>query len=154
MSADGSVIVGSGVSDDGAQAFRWTEATGMVGLGVPAGWYSMSAESVSGDGSIIVGEALGGDYRAFIWDESHGWRNLNDVLKNDYGLVAVMSGWTLTKAISISADGKTIVGEGYDPNGNDSAWIAHLVPEQSSFVLAVVGAIGIILRSRRCGSKS
>ena len=33
VSADGSVVVGSGTSANGYEAFRWTQATGMVGLG-------------------------------------------------------------------------------------------------------------------------
>ncbi|MGV2388389.1 MAG UNVERIFIED_CONTAM: hypothetical protein LVR29_08855 [Microcystis novacekii LVE1205-3] len=33
VSADGSVVVGSSSSDTGTQAFRWTQETGMVGLG-------------------------------------------------------------------------------------------------------------------------
>ena len=38
VSADGSVVVGRDANADGDQAFRWTEAGGMVGLGdLPGG---------------------------------------------------------------------------------------------------------------------
>jgi hypothetical protein len=59
--------VGNGVSGDGAvavgvsggyggQAFRWTAAGGMQGLGdLPGGAFSSGAGGVSGDGSVIVG---------------------------------------------------------------------------------------------------
>jgi probable HAF family extracellular repeat protein len=33
VSADGSVVVGRGSSANGNEAFRWTQGTGMVGLG-------------------------------------------------------------------------------------------------------------------------
>ena len=33
VSADGSMIVGRGITGLGAEAYRWTEAEGMVGLG-------------------------------------------------------------------------------------------------------------------------
>jgi hypothetical protein len=48
----------------------------------------------------------------------------------------------LTKAVGISADGKTIIGQGYDPSGNDAAWVAH-VPEPSSITLALFGMLGL-----------
>jgi probable HAF family extracellular repeat protein len=134
VSADGSVVVGSGINDDGVEAFRWTAATGMVGIGAE------DALSVSGDGSIIVGDVLGGDYRADIWDAARGWRDLRSVLVNDYGLGNSLTGWVLTKAVGISADGKTIIGTGYDPNGSDAAWVAH-VPEPSTNALAVLAAV-------------
>jgi probable HAF family extracellular repeat protein len=38
VSADGSVVVGNSQSANGLEAFRWTQATGMVGLGdLPGG---------------------------------------------------------------------------------------------------------------------
>ena len=44
MSADGSVIVGYSQSDFGAEAFRWTESEGMVGLGdLPGGEFYSQA---------------------------------------------------------------------------------------------------------------
>ena len=37
-----------------------------------------------------------------------------------------LTGWTLTQASGISADGRTIVGFGRNPRGQTEAWIAHL----------------------------
>lgn len=58
VSADGSVVVGSAGIDGFQQAFRWTEETGMAGLGFPdpegLGGYSVALK-VSGDGTTIVG---------------------------------------------------------------------------------------------------
>ncbi len=79
------------------------------------------AYAVSADGSVVVGTGEYASSRAFIWDQSHGMRNLKEVLENDYGLD--LTGWTLTRATGISADGLTIVGY-----GNNGAWIAKIAP--------------------------
>jgi hypothetical protein len=63
---------------------------------------------------------------AFIWDATNGLRNLQDVLTNDYGLGAQLTGWQLTWATGISDDGNVIVGNGVytDSNLNEynEAW--------------------------------
>ena len=49
VSADGLVVVGGSSSANGGEAFRWTQAGGMVGLGdLPGGSFSSVAWSVSG----------------------------------------------------------------------------------------------------------
>jgi uncharacterized membrane protein len=89
-SYDGSVIVGGGSSEENVipgttEAFRWTEAQGLVGLDdLPGGLYASKAADVSSDGSVIVGQASTDRGReAFIWDEQHGLRNLREVLENE-----------------------------------------------------------------------
>jgi probable HAF family extracellular repeat protein len=87
VGAGGSVVVGySDVSSGLAQhAFRWTAATGMVDLGVPAGdARSARAHDVSSDGTVIVGEAefpdpqhfIGIRNSAFRWTQVGGFQNL------------------------------------------------------------------------------
>jgi probable HAF family extracellular repeat protein len=119
ISADGSVVVGSTGCCADKQAFRWTEAGGMVGLGdLPGGAFDGSALAISADGSIVVGEgttASGG--RAFIWDEANHMCQLDQVLTNDFGLD--LEGWTLVRAMGISDDGLTIVGQGLNPSGEN-----------------------------------
>jgi len=99
----------------------------MVGLGYLAGGPKLNlsyACAVSGDGSVVIGLAdSASGYNAFVWDSVTGMRSLQSVLTNDYHLD--LSGWKLTGARGISADGKTIVGEGKH-NGHREAWIAHL----------------------------
>ena len=79
--ADGLTIVGHGRNLDftDSEAFRWTEATGMVGLG------HGEPTAVSADGSIVVERlhvlpATLPEQGRFIWDITHGTRLLQDVL--------------------------------------------------------------------------
>lgn len=150
ISADGSVIVGQGfhsAATSESEAFSWTQATGLVGLGDLAGgtFYSYAWDT-SGDGSIIVGagRSASGD-EAFIWDAAHGMRNLRDVLVSDYG-VTDLTGWTLTSARAISADGQTIVGDGINPSGQTEAWRVTGVPEPSSVLLILSGSLYFMRR--------
>jgi probable HAF family extracellular repeat protein len=147
-SADGSVVIGASIVEgltSGSnvfQAFRWTEQTGMVGLGdLSGGDIRSAAHGISTDGSIIVGtgsSTLGDE--PFIWDEAHGMRNLTTVLTQDYGLN--LNGWVLYQALDISADGTVIVGNGYH-NGVQEGWVA-VVPEPSCALL-----VPLLLLARR-----
>lgn len=72
ISADGSVVVGRSRNDE--EAFRWTQATGMVGLGtLPGGAFSSFALGVSADGSVVVGTTSGSNFgQAFRWTQATG----------------------------------------------------------------------------------
>ena len=130
----------------------------MVGLGLfpgelaSGGFRSSEAFSVSANGSVIVGNAYVWDirdYRAFIWDNVNGMRSLTTVLSSVYGLD--LSGWILTQATGISADGLTIVGTG-GFFGAPSAWIA-VIPEPSTALLLGIGTAWIA-SSRRTAISS
>ena len=141
VSADGAVVVGSSTGDSPLpvprnQAFRWTQVTGMIGLGdLPGGDFFSVAQAVSADGAVIVGDSAtdGGrtTFEAFVWDEANGMQNLRDLLiaQGDD-----LTGWELASATDVSADGRTIVGWGFDPDGQTAGWLARLGPADRELV--------------------
>ena len=124
VSDDGLVVVGHGDSASGHQGFRWTASSGMAALGYLPGGKVSFAHVVSSDGSVVggFGDSTSGN-DVFIWDSINGMRSLQTVLTSNYHMNLI--GWRLKFVTGISADGKTIVGDGYH-NGRTEAWIAHL----------------------------
>ena len=157
VSSDGLTVVGYSESEFGTEAFRWEDGGNMAGLGdLDGGSFYSEAWGVSEDGSIVVGFSdTGNDFlaptnslidlgvEAFIWDADNGMRKLQDVFVNDYGLD--LTGWTLSHATDISADGLTIVGDGRNPSGNTEAWM-FTVPEPATILLFALGTV--LLRKR------
>ena len=149
-SSDGSVIVGESDSASGIEAFRWTAQAGMVSLGELPGSAGSRAYGVSADGSIVVGGADVDNFnssgnRAFIGDDLHGMRDLQTVLVDDYGLD--LTGWSLSTARDVSADGRAIVGWGVNPAGDMEAWIVT-VPEPVALSLVAIGGLALTRRRR------
>jgi len=144
ITEDGLTIVGRCFSGRD-EAFLWNESVGMIGLGdLPGGSFSSWAKDVSADGSLIVGcSKTDIGWEAFLWNESNGMRNLKEVLEDDFKLN--LTGWTLTWANGVSADGTTIVGRGYNLAGYREAWIAT-IPEPATVLLLGLG--GLFLRKR------
>ena len=105
VSSNGSVIVGTvNISPNTTvyNAFRWTQATGMVILGtLPTGNISYGV-GVSGDGNVVVGKANAtvaySNYRGFSWTPSGGMVNLGTL------------GGDVSEAYACSYDGSVIVG--------------------------------------------
>jgi probable HAF family extracellular repeat protein len=121
VSADGSVVVGSSNAFPSDEAFRWENGF-MLGLGRLEGNWS-GAIAVSADGSIVIGESSGHD-GPFLWNATDGMQSLQHVLEEFVG--HDLAGWRLTDVGGISADGRTIVGKGFNPDGEQEAWIAVL----------------------------
>jgi len=122
ISADGSTIVGVSYNSVDSEPFRWTQAGGMQGLGHGApGDENATALAVSGDGAVIVGFYQ--PWVAYVWDENHGMRNLQDVLTQRYGIN--LTGWGLQEAVAISADARILVGNGMH-DGRPEGWIARV----------------------------
>lgn len=110
--ATGFVINGSSLR----RAIRWT-GTSALSLGTLEG--SSEARSISADGSVVVGLSAG---QAWIWEMNQGMRPLAEVLSE---LGVDLTGWTLTEASGVSADGKVIVGTGQRGTRTE-AWLAEL----------------------------
>lgn len=148
ISGDGETVVGSGF--DGIfqlEAFRWTQSSGIVGIGRVTGRAHSDAAGVSDDGKIVVGWSgethgelpdLSGD--AFLWDAAHGMRRLRDVLLDDYGLD--VGAWHLWDASDVSGDGRFLTGTGINPSGLPEAWIIDL-PEPSAGGVVAVAALAL-----------
>jgi probable HAF family extracellular repeat protein len=118
ISADGSVVVGySNIPNvnGGYEAFRWTQGTGMVGLGdLPEGIFYSSAAGVSADGSVVVGigNSTGGyfnGYQAFRWTQGTGMVGLGN-----------LPGGVYSSALGVSADGSIVVGASHSDNASKS----------------------------------
>jgi probable HAF family extracellular repeat protein len=129
ISADGSMAAGySGDQFNGTydHAARWTGLAGGGGviqdLDAQGGLDFSFAYAMSADGSVVVGSssAAPGDH-AFLWTSALGMVNLNTYLPS---LGLDLTGWTLTSATGISADGSAIVGYGTF-NGADRAFLVR-----------------------------
>lgn len=105
ISANGLVAVGRGSSASGNEAFRWTQAGGMVGLGdLPGGEFWSQAFRASSNGAVIVGRSSSsltpGWAEAFRWTSS--------------GMVGLggLPGQPLrrSEALGVSGDGSVVVG--------------------------------------------
>ncbi|MBB6051919.1 hypothetical protein [Armatimonas rosea] len=107
VSADGSVVVGNSTSgnvtgSNAGEAFRWTRASGMVGLGdLPGGFFRSSATAVSADGTVVagIGDNAVSAARVFRWTQAGGMVNLGAPASS-----------AICWARGISADGTRIVG--------------------------------------------
>lgn len=148
-SPDGSVFVGTDnepVSEI-SRMYRWSADSGFEYFSGPDAVLN-SYPYVSGDGSIVVGMGMSTyRYEPFVWTAADGARWLRDILIDDFG--ADLTAWdTLGVVKGISADGNTIVGEGFELGGFEKGWVAH-IPEPSSIALISVGVITAFRRRRR-----
>jgi probable HAF family extracellular repeat protein len=107
INTNGSVVVGSGNNSGINEAFRWTQADGMVGLGFLPGGNSSDASGVNADGSVVVGSGAGSSSagEAFRWTQGTGM----------VGLGFLPSG-SFSNATAVNTDGSVIVGYGNSSN--------------------------------------
>jgi uncharacterized membrane protein len=132
VSADGTTVVGYLEGYNVNMPFRWTAATGTVSLGdIPGGSHQCNAFATNHNGSLIVGsgDTPDGTGHAFIWDTTHGMRLLRDVLVNEFHVD--MTGWSIYSGLSMSPDGRYIVGLGrYEINSvlQGNGYVAIIEP--------------------------
>ena len=104
ISANGLIVVGlvDSLTEPQGEPFRWTEETGMVGLGLPELATYGEAWATSADGSVVVGQVKMNTRmrRAFRWTLSEGMVFLGNL----------PGGGDDSSALGVSADGSVIVG--------------------------------------------
>jgi uncharacterized membrane protein len=149
--ADGGTVVGVSAGGSGVEPFRWKAGVGMQGLGTPPGGGIPLHMAVSADGAVVVGGNGSTDNAAFIWDAVNGMRRLSDVLVAEG---VNLTGWRLRAATGISANGRVIVGYGYNGNAaRNEGWIVDLdapaVPEPVSLAMGVVALCGAAFLCRK-----
>ena len=103
--------------------FRWTQDGALERF---PGGDDMVVSAMSDDGKVLLAEYQGTDAGStgyWMWHEGVGWQRLNQVFQ-DNGLDS--SGWSYLSPKGMSADGKTIYGNGRDPSGQYEPWAARL----------------------------
>ncbi|MCX5656684.1 MAG: autotransporter domain-containing protein, partial [Candidatus Omnitrophica bacterium] len=135
VSSDGGVVVGNVAGGGWSQAFRWTQADGMEGLGfLTEGSLSSSAYDISGDGNVIVGYSYSEEdgTQAFRWTAADGMQAVSTWL-TDAG-VSIPADWILTEANATNTDGSVVAGTGEDPDGNNQSWLARVSDDGDGFL--------------------
>lgn len=133
VSGDGTVVIGTG-NKDGDRAFVWSDEFGLHTIEPLKQGQETRATAVSGNGKCVVG--FSGEKRkvpgtwewaersAFIWTREKGLRLLTDVVSDLYFTQNI--GWSFHTAQDISADCKTLIGDGTDSCGEYGAWYLTL----------------------------
>jgi probable HAF family extracellular repeat protein len=146
VSADGATIVGeynySACFWKSGVLHQLGELPGGVGRGG-------TAFAVTADGATVVGAADAGStdplyWTAFIWDETHGLRNLETVLASDYGID--LSAWHLFEANGIAADGSVIAGTG-SHSGKTEGWIVWFGAAPTYTLTVTISGQGTVQRA-------
>lgn len=122
VSGDGTVVVGSAFLNDPlfpSRAFRW-EKRRMTSLGTLGPREESQASATNFDGTVVVGQS---DSTAFRWTAKTGMQSIQSLL---IAAGVNVTGWQITDAEDVSADGTVIVGGGVDPQGHEQGWIAQL----------------------------
>ena len=133
-SDDASVMVGSAAKGgSNHEAYRWTSATGMVGLGRPAGGESL-ASGISANGTTIVGHQIaagGGLSQGFFWTPASGRVLLGDLA----------GGSVQSSPQAVSADGLVVVGYSSSTLGSEAfRWVNGVMTGMGDLPGGVVGS--------------
>jgi len=126
FSSDGSVAVGQGFMPPfSLRAFRWTAAGGMEAVGPDAS----DCRACNADGTVVGGARINfGTAGLIAWIRvgDAPWSDLKDYLIAEQGLGAQLEGWRLETVQDISADGRTIVGSGFNPEGCEQGFLVRI----------------------------
>ncbi len=136
VSDNGSVVVGKAYLDSYVQAFRFTTADGLQGIGdLPGGIASSDARAVSRDGLVVVGTSdsdLGTE--AFLWTSGSGMMGLGALPGTFFG----------SQALAVSANGSVVVGSSLSGAGN-RAFIWDAVNGMRNLADVLVAEAGVDL---------
>jgi uncharacterized membrane protein len=105
-------VVGVAATEDGYEAYRWTEADGLVGLGHLYEQRDSWARAVSADGATVVGRA-GTMHNGRFMMAAYRWTAEEGMLE----LGGFPTGTDYSDALGVSADGSVIVGTFNDREG-------------------------------------
>jgi probable HAF family extracellular repeat protein len=126
VNSNGTQIAGQSLDASGTEvAFFYSDKRGLIALGTlshAAGDQSI-ANGISDDGRVVGWSSNLSGGEAFTWTSSSGMKRLASVLRT-LG-AKIPAGTTLTNALSISADGSTMVGQ-YVRGKNFGNWMAHI----------------------------
>ncbi len=161
------------------EAWRWTEEGGVEPLGCFSGECGVGrpttkvrgyAVDANHDGSLIVGYETTNTPSldtavSWLWQEGVGQMDLKQYfIDQGLQLVGIDENFEFTLPSAMSADGRTFVGRGYDPDDiaafGDVGWIVRLppltavastgaVPEPSTVALLIVGGVALVAARRR-----
>lgn len=128
VNQDGTVVTGhAGVCCGETHAFRWTASSGMIDLGTTFEGTGAYGRAINADGSVIAG--VGGysnsqNALAMLWGATLG---MVELLAYAESRGVDLSEWELTEATGLSADGRTVVGNGFF-RGASRAWVIQDLP--------------------------
>lgn len=128
MTPDGSVFVGTALINGVDQLFRYTDAGGYQFISSNGNTISFPTRT-SDDGNTIIS-------RLTYWTPQTGAISLQQALTLSG---CDFTGWTIQEVIDISGDGRTLVGNGLNPQGVQEAWIATIPTPGVMLPLVMVG---------------
>ena len=124
VNADGSIVVGASTGPSSHafsqyEAFRWSQATGMVGLGFIGGGGSAPASNalgVNSGGSVVVGVGsnASNQYEAFRWTQATAMVGLGFIGRGGSAPYSYASG--------VDSDGSVVVGQSTNASNNIEAF--------------------------------
>lgn len=125
MSRDGSTMVGfTGYGLFNQRAMKWTQATGLVDVGLPSFIPNDEAvfSAVTSEGITSLGWATyNAAQKAVHWTEVGGFQDLNGYLA---AAGVNLTGWDLTECTGVSADARALCGNGLY-NGQKRGWVVR-----------------------------
>ena len=141
ISDDGRVVVGQSSLNGRGRAFVWTQDGGMVPIAPTNEWGPITrATGVNADGSIVIGTGQLGEIFSFVWTPSAGYQILEDYLLR-FGLDVTAQGWTRLQVSDITPNGRFIVGEATNPNGDQEAFLIEIPAPSVASLMAFASLV-------------